>query len=104
MKATVLNEEARGRNLGVPFGQGAVGSYEQRLIQWGCSKCNFFEKRIFRSGLPSKELDAYYVCRFAGELIDLIGEAIACPKNCAQGLHEDSRKGGRGRPHCRHAA
>jgi len=104
MGATELIAEVQGRNLGVPLGQGSVGGYERRLIQWGCSRCNFFEKRIFRSGLPSKGLDAYYICRFAGELVDLIGEATACPKNCAPGLHENSRKDGRGRPHCRHAA
>ena len=104
MKATELIEEAQGRNLGVPLGQGSVGRYEQRLMQWGCSKCNFFEKRIFRSGLPSKELDAYFICRFAGDLVDLIGEAIACPRIARQDYIRNSRKGGRGRPHCRHAA
>ena len=104
MGAMELIEEAQGRSRAVPLGQESADGYEQRLIQWGCSTCRFFEKRVFRSGLPCKELDAYIICRFAGELVDLIGEAIACPKNCAPGLHENSRKNGRGRPHCRRAA
>jgi len=78
--ATKLMEVSHGSSLGAPLGHESVHGYEQRLLQWGCSKCIFFEKRVFRSGLRPEELDAYIVCRFAGELVDLIGEATACPK------------------------
>jgi len=80
MMATELMEAPQGSSLGVSLGHESVDGYEQRLLQWGCSKCIFFEKRVFRSRLPPEDLDAYIVCRFAGELVDLIGEATACPK------------------------
>ncbi len=54
--------------------------YEQRLRQWGCRECECFEKRVFKTGLPFEELDAYFVCRFAGELTDLLGQNAECPK------------------------
>jgi len=80
MGATGLVEELRGRSPGKSLGKEFSDGYERRLIQWGCTKCQFFEKRVFRSGLPSEELDAYMICRFAGEVVDLSGEASACPK------------------------
>ncbi len=59
--------------------------YEQRMIRWGCRQCGSFEKRVFRTGLPFEELDAYFICRFAGELVDLIGERTVCPKMLSYG-------------------
>ena len=85
MRATELFGEPQGRSPGMPLGQEFFDGYEQRLSQWGCSKCRFFEKRVFGSGLPSEELDAYMICRFAGEVVDLIGEATACPKSSERG-------------------
>jgi hypothetical protein len=69
------------RSLGKSSGQKTFDGYEQRLTRWGCASCRYFEKRVFQSGLRSAELDAYMVCRFALEPVDLIGEATACPKN-----------------------
>jgi hypothetical protein len=54
--------------------------YEQRMTRWGCHECGSFEKRVFRTGLRFEELDAYFICRSAGELVDLIGERTVCPK------------------------
>jgi hypothetical protein len=54
--------------------------------------------------LPHEELDAYIICRFAGELVDLIGEVTACPKNCRPKLVKNKSKSPRGRPHSRYAA
>jgi hypothetical protein len=85
MRATGLVEKLRGRSPGKSLGKEFFDGYERRLIQWGCTKCQFFEKRVFRSGLPSEELDAYMICRFAGEVVDLIGEACACPKGIDRG-------------------
>jgi hypothetical protein len=104
MRAKELGMEPQEGSVGVSLGQESVEGYEQRLIQWGCSKCGFFEKRVFRSGLPHEELDAYIICRFAGELVDLIGEVTACPKNCRPKLVKNKSKSPRGRPHSRYAA
>lgn len=104
MRANELGMEPQGASVDVSLGRESVEGYEQRLIQWGCSKCGFFEKRVFRSGLPHEELDAYIVCRFAGELVDLIGEVTACPKNCRPKLIRNKSKSLRGRLHSRYAA
>jgi hypothetical protein len=99
----------RGSKLTVGLQRGRVGAlseperfdgYEQRLIRWGCAECSFFEKRVFRSRGTSEELDAYIICRFAGEPIDLIWEATACPKDCSPQLQENKSKSGQGGPHC----
>lgn len=105
MRATRLVGELHGRSLGTSLGQEFFDGYEQRLIQWGCSKCRFFEKRVFRSGLPSEELDAYMICRFAEEVVDLIGEATACPKGSERGPNKNrSQPVQVTRKHCQQAA
>lgn len=104
MRATKLINELRGRNLGLSLGQESFNGYEERLIRWGCAKCNSFEKRLFKSGLPSEELDAYVICRFAGGLIDLLDEVTVCPKNCRPGLPKNKSKFGPRRLHCVHRA
>ncbi len=76
--------------------------YEQRLIRWGCAECDCFEKRVFGSGVRSEELDAYIICRFAGEPIDLIREASACPKEGCRELDISTNKSGPRRLHCVH--
>ena len=55
MRANELGMEPQGRSVDVSLGRESIEGYEQRLIQWECSKCGFFEKRVFRSGLPSEE-------------------------------------------------
>ncbi len=92
MGALGLVGERQRRGLGKPLRQETFDGYEQRLIRWGCARCRYFEKRVFNSGLRSAELDAYMVCRFAQEPVDLIGEAIACPKNCGVELNEKGTK------------
>ncbi len=74
--------------------------YEQRLIRWRCAECEFFEKRVFSSRVTSEELDAYIICRFAGEQIDLIWEAFACPRDCRRQEDKNKREYGRTRLHC----
>jgi hypothetical protein len=88
--------------LGVSSEQEIFDGYEQRLTRWGCPKCNFYEKRVFSSRAISKELDAYMICRFAAEPVDLIGEATACPKDCKPQLRKGKGKSGRGRLHYVH--
>ncbi len=100
MRATKLISELHGRSLGLSLGQETFDGYEQRLNQWGCTHCNFFEKRVFKSGLPSEELDAYIICRFAGDLVDLLGEVTVCPKNCRPALDRNKSISGRRRLHC----
>ncbi len=100
MRATKLIRELQGRSLGLSLGQESFDGYEERLIRWGCSKCDFFEKRLFKTGLPSEELDAYIICRFAGDLVDLLGEAAVCPKNCRPGLHKTKSIFDRRKLHC----
>ena len=78
--------------------------YEQRLARWGCAACTFFEKRVFSIGVTSEELDAYVICRFGGALVDLIGEAIACPKDRRPQLHRDKNNSRRARLRCVHRA
>jgi hypothetical protein len=100
MSATEVIGKSQGRSLDKSLGQQPFDGYEQRLIQWGCSNCRFFEKRVFTIG-HSEELDAYIICRFGGDLVDLIGEATTCPKNCDLEPLESKTK--RGRLHCRYA-
>ena len=87
MRTTELTGNLRGESLGVPSAHESFDGFEQRLNQWGCFNCRFFEKRIFNSGVISEELDAYIICRFAGEPIDLIWETTVCPKNCRPQFH-----------------
>ncbi|HMK34805.1 MAG TPA: hypothetical protein VK463_07045 [Desulfomonilaceae bacterium] len=102
MRAPRLIGDRRRGSFAVSSEHEIFDGFEQRLIGWGCPKCIFFEKRVFRSGAISEELDAYIICRFAGKVVDLIGEATACPKNCGPQLPEDKSKSGRGRLHCVH--
>jgi len=85
MGATKLIGELQARTPDMSLRQEFFDGYEQRLVQWGCSECGSFEKRIFRTGLPFEELDAYFICRFAGELVDLLGERVVCPKMLSYG-------------------
>jgi hypothetical protein len=105
MRPTGLIGKLQGKSFEVSFEQEQLfEGYEQKLIRWGCSKCGFYEKRTFKSGLASELLDAYIICRFRREPIDLIGEARSCPKETApapdknQKAHKDGRRG------CRRAA
>ena len=100
MRATKLTGELQERRFGASLSQEIFDGYEQRLIQWGCPMCRFFEKRLFKSGLPSEELDAYIICRFAGDLVDLLGEVTACPKNRRPELTENKNISGGRRLHC----
>ncbi len=105
MRATKLISEVQERRLGVSLRQEIFDGYEQRLIQWGCPMCRFFEKRLFKSGLPSdEELDAYIICRFDGELVDLLGKVTACPKNSRPELPKNKSISGGRRLHCVHRA
>jgi hypothetical protein len=80
-------------------------TYEQRLTEWGCSGCGFFEERSFKTRLSSVEQDAYAICRFAGEPVDLIWEATACLKSTQAEISKVCDQPGRARrPNCRHAA
>jgi hypothetical protein len=100
MRATKLVSKLQERSHGSSLGQESFNGYEERLIRWGCSKCNFFEKRLFKSGLPCEELDAYIICRFGGELVDLLGEVTGCPKISRPGLHRNKTISGPRRLHC----
>jgi len=102
MRTSQLMGDRHRGSLGVSAQQEIFDGYEQRLIRWGCSKCKFCEKRVFSTGLTGEELDAYIICRFAGEPVDLIGEAAACPKDCRPQLPKNNNKSGRGRLHCVH--
>jgi hypothetical protein len=100
MRAAKLIRGLKRGSLGVSLEQDCFNGYEQKLTRWGCSNCESFEKRHFKSGLPSEELDAYMICRFAGELIDLLGEVTVCPKNCRHGSHQRKSKSGQRRLYC----
>ena len=100
MRATKLISELRGRSLGMSLEQESFDGYEQRLNRWECTKCDFFEKRTFNSGLPSEDLDAYMICRFDGDLVDLLGEVTICPKNCSSELRKNKNISGRRRLYC----
>jgi hypothetical protein len=94
-----LRRDTHGRYSEPEFFDG----HEQRLIRWGCAECGSFEKRVFSSGVTSEELDAYIICRFAGEPVDLIWEAFACPKGCSRVSDMSrSKSGPRARLHCVH--
>ena len=101
MRASKLMKDPWREGLGAYSEPEYFDGYEQRLMRWGCAKCSFFEKRVFGSGVTSEELDAYIICRFAGEPIDLIWEAFTCPKDCRPELPNND-KSGRGRLHCVH--
>jgi hypothetical protein len=91
---------ARKSSLEVPN-----ADYEQRLIKWGCAGCTFFEERSFRTRPSSTEQDAYAVCRFTGEPVDLIWEARACLKGTdAKKSHGQQQLDRVGRGDCKHAA
>jgi hypothetical protein len=80
-------------------------NYEQRLTEWGCSGCGFFEERFFSTRPSSAEQDAYAICRFAEEPVDLIWEATACLKSTQSKDSKVCDETGRARrPNCRHAA
>jgi hypothetical protein len=84
---------------------GPNADYEQRLIKWGCAGCAFFEERSFRTRRFSAEQDAYAICRFAGEPVDLIWEARACLKMTdAKNSKSQQQLEGDGRRDCQHAA
>ncbi len=84
--------------------EGPNGNYEQRLTEWGCPDCGFFEERSFRTRRSSAEQDAYAICRFTGEPVDLIWEATACLKSIDQKNSKGRQFDGAGRRDCRHAA
>ncbi len=105
MRPTGLIGKLQRKSFGVSFEQEQLfEGYEQKMIRWGCSKCGFYEKRTFKSGLASEELDAYIICRFGGEPIDLIGEARSCPKETEQALDKNQESREAGRRGCRRAA
>lgn len=84
---------------------GPNDGYEQRVVEWGCSGCEYFEERVFRSRRSFREPDAYAICRFTGEPVDLIWEATACPKNAKPESCKDQSQAGRTRrSNRRHAA
>jgi hypothetical protein len=82
------------------MGEDFFDGYEKKLTRWGCYNCEFFEKRLFKSGLPAEELDACIICRFAGGLVDLLGDVTVCPKNCRPELHKNEIELGRRRLRC----
>jgi hypothetical protein len=85
--------------------EGPNGNYERKLIEWGCSDCGFFEERSFRTRLSSAEQDAYAICRFTGEPVDLIWEARACLKTTESVRSKGHLQlAGAGRRDCKHAA
>ncbi len=105
MRATGLIEELQRRRFDVPYGQGQLfEGYEQKLKRWGCSQCRFYEKRVFKSGLASTELDAYIICRFDGEPVDLIEEATVCPKNGGPKQNENQKSDEADGRDCKRAA
>jgi len=105
MRAAELILEPRLKSVGRSSRRRPNSSYEQRLNQWGCFNCEFFEQRTFKSPTSSGETDSYAICRRAGEPIDLIWEATACPKNSDGGSGKDQRRRVRiGRRACKHAA
>lgn len=105
MRPSALIRKPRVESAGISSRGRPNGGYEQRLIEWGCSGCDYFEQRVFRSRRPFGEPDAYAICRFTGEPVDLIWEATACLKNAEpDGCKDLSQAGRTRRPNCRHAA
>ncbi len=104
MRAPKLIDGQRGGSLFVSSQRDCFEGYEPRLLRWGCAECKFYEKRVFGTGPNSDELDAYIICRFSEEPVDLIGEATACPKAPRPQLVENKNQSGRPRLHCVHQA
>ena len=105
MRALKLIEGLQREGLHVSSREEFFDGYEQRLSRWGCTKCRSFEKRVFKTGLPFEELDAYFVCWFAGGPTDLLGAGAVCPKaRKRQSSVSKSESGRRGRLHCVHTA
>jgi hypothetical protein len=105
MRPTALIRKPRVERARKSSRGGPNGDYEHRLTEWGCSGCRFFEARSFRTRPSSAEQDAYAVCRFAGEPVDLIWEATACLKSTQTEISKVCVQAGRARrPNCRHAA
>ena len=103
MRALKLIGELQRESLEVSLREEFFDGYEQRLSRWGCAKCGSFEKRLFKTELPFEELDAYFICRFAGEPMDLLGEEAVCPKaRKCQLTVTKSESDRRGRLHCVH--
>ncbi len=104
MKALKLIEGLRRESLEVSLREEFFEGHEQRFSRWGCAKCGSFEKRLFKTGLSFEELDAYFICRFTGEPIDLLGERAVCPKAPDRQLAvSKSESDRRGRLHCVHS-
>ena len=95
MRASELIGNVHRGRLRVSSEQDYFDGYEQRLTRWGCERCEYFEKKALSSGATSDELDAYIVCRFGGEMADLLGRVTACPKDCRQPLHKNKSDSGR---------
>ncbi len=105
MRRSALIRKPRVESAGISSREGPNGGYEQRLIKWGCSGCEYFEERVFRSRRSFREPDAYAICRFTGEPVDLIWEATACLKNAETESCKDQNKSDRTRrTNRRHAA
>jgi hypothetical protein len=105
MRARQLIRKSLAEDPGMFSQQGLYDNYEERLSEWGCSECRFFENRVMRGRAPSRELDEYAVCRFTGEPVDLIWEATACPKTAELKICKDQHQGNQARRQkCRHAA
>jgi hypothetical protein len=100
MRTTELIRGPQAEKVGLSLEQAPLESYEQRLIRWGCFDCGFYEKRVFRTGVISEELDAYIICRFADDPIDLIGEVAACPKGSRPQMPKNKSKSRWGKLHC----
>jgi len=105
MRTTALIRKSRTKSAGLSSPDKPNGDYKKRLTEWGCSGCKFFEARSFRTQPSSAEQDAYAICRFAGEPVDLIWEARACLKE-AEGdrCKDQSQVGFTRQPNCRNAA
>ena len=105
MRAAELMLKPRVEGAGKASRRRYNSNYEQRLTEWGCSGCGFFEERSFKTRLSSAEQDAYAICRFAGEPVDLIWEATACLKHSERdSCNDQGQVGFTRRPNCRHAA
>ena len=100
MRAPKLINDRHSGSLPVFAQQERLEGYEQRLIRWGCPECKFFEKRVFGTGPNSDELDAYIICRFSEDPVDLIGEVTSCPKAGRIRSTGNQSKSGRPRLHC----
>ncbi len=95
MRASELIGDVHRARLRVSSEHEYFDGYAQRLTRWGCERCEFFENKVLTSGATSDALDAYIVCRFAGEMVDLVGRMTACPKDCRPPLHKNKSNSGR---------